>query len=74
MYQPGRGTAEQVLALKILIDKALTTKDYDLYILLIDMSKAFDTVNRKLLLQKLEQILQPDELHMLSILTNRLAL
>ena len=70
-YQPGRGTAEQVLALKILIDKALTTKDYDLYILLIDMSKAFDTVDRKLLLLKLKEVLQPDELHLLSILTNR---
>ena len=57
--------------LKILIDKALTTKDYDLYILLIDMSKAFDTVDRKLLLLKLKEVLQPDELHLLSILTNR---
>ena len=35
------------------------------------MSKAFDTVNRKILLQKLEKVLQPDELHLLSILTNR---
>ena len=70
-YQKGRGTTEQVLALKILIDKALTTNNYDLYILLIDMSKAFDTVNRKLLLQKLKEVLQPDELHLLSILTNR---
>ena len=70
-YQQGRGTTEQVLALKILIDKAITSTDYDLYILLIDMSKAFDTVNRKLLLQQLEKVLQPDELHLLSILTNR---
>ena len=33
--------------------------------------KAFDTVNRKLLLEHLEKILQPDELHLLSLLTNR---
>ena len=70
-YQPGRGTTEQVLALKILIEKALTSSDYDLYILLLDMSKAFDTVNRKTLFLELEKILKPEELHLLSILTNR---
>ena len=42
-YQTGRGTTEQVLALKLLIEKAITTTDYDLYILLLDMSRAFDT-------------------------------
>ena len=35
------------------------------------MSKAFDTVLRDKLLEHLEQILNPDELHLLSILTNR---
>ncbi|MCP3931782.1 MAG: hypothetical protein GY705_22125, partial [Bacteroidetes bacterium] len=70
-YQTGRGTTEQVLALKLLIEKAITTTDYDLYILLLDMSRAFDTVNRKLLLQDLSTVLQPDEIHLLSILTNR---
>ena len=70
-YQRGRGTTEQVLALKLLIDKAITSSDYDVFILLLDMSKAFDTVNRKVLLQELGKVLQPDELHLLSILTNR---
>ena len=70
-YQKGRGTTEQVLALKILIDKAITSNDYNLHILLLDMSKAFDTVNRKTLIQQLEKVLQPDEIHLLSILTNR---
>ena len=46
-YQKGRGTTEQVLALKLLIDKAITSTDYDIYILLLDMSTAFDTDNRK---------------------------
>ena len=60
-----------MLALKILIDKAITSTDYDLYILLLDVSKAFDTVNRETLLEQLSKVLQPDELHLLSILTNR---
>ena len=70
-YQRGSGTTEQVLALKILIDKAITTNDYNLHILLLDMSKAFDTVNRKIILKHLQEVLQPDELHLMSILTNR---
>ena len=70
-YQRGRGTTEQVLALKLLIEKAIISSDYDVYILLLDMSKAFDTVNRKVLLTELQTVLEPDEIHLLGILTNR---
>ncbi len=35
------------------------------------MSKAFDTVNRHTLLKDLQDTLNPDEVHLLSILTNR---
>ena len=70
-YQRGRGTTEQVLALKILIENAITSCDYDLHIMLLDMSKAFDTVNRKTLLTNLQSTLDPDELHLLAVLTNR---
>ena len=70
-YQGGRGTTEQVLALKMMVEKALTTNDFELYIILLDMSKAFDTVNRRILLTELEQVLNPDEMHILALLTNR---
>ena len=49
---------------------ALASKSH-LYILLLDMSKAFDTVNRKILLQELSTVLEPDEIHLLCILRNR---
>ena len=35
------------------------------------MSKAFDTVNRKILFEELENVLKEDELHLIGILTNR---
>ena len=35
------------------------------------MSKAFDTVNRRILLEDLQNTLAPDEIHLLAILTNR---
>ena len=54
-----------------LCEKAVTTSDFPLYLQLIDMSKAFDTVNRKLMFKNLETILGGDEMHILSILTNR---
>ena len=44
-YQGGRSTTEQVFAIKQLIDKTLNSKNYEIYLLLLDMSKAFDTVN-----------------------------
>ena len=70
-YQPGRGTTEQVFAIKILAEKAIISQDYSIHLLLLDMSKAFDTVNRKLLFEELQEILNGDEMYLLSVLTNR---
>ena len=67
-YQAGRSTTEHVFAIKILAEKAITSSDYHLHLLMLDMSKAFDTVNRPKLLEDLKQILEPDELHLMSIL------
>ena len=67
-YQSGRSTTEQVYTIKMLVEKAINASDYSIYILLLDMSKAFDTVDRKLF-KYLEEILEADELHLLSILT-----
>ena len=67
-YQSGRSTTEHVLAFKLLCEKAITSSMYFLYALLLDMSKAFDTVCRKKLMNDLKSILEPDEYHMLSIL------
>ena len=69
-YQPGRSTTEHIHAIKLLAEKAVISNDYKIYLLLLDMSKAFDTVNRKILFENLEQILEADELHLLHILTN----
>ena len=67
-YQAGRSTTEQVFAIKMLAEKAITSSTYNIYLLLLDMSKAFDTVSRGKLLKDLKEILQPDELHMMSLL------
>ena len=58
----------------MLIEKAITSSNYNIYLLLLDMTKAFDTVNRRNLLQDLKEILEPDELHIMSILIKDVSL
>ena len=67
-YQQGRSTTEMVFTFKILAEKALTSQDYKLILLLLDMSKAFDTVRRNELFKILKEVLDKDELHMMKIL------
>ena len=46
----------------------MTSSKFNIYLLLLDMRKAFDTVSRGKLLTDLQEILEPDELHMMSLL------
>ena len=50
-YQKGRSTTEQVFCLKTMAQKAINTQNYNIIIMMIDMSKAFDTVNRSKLME-----------------------
>ena len=45
-YRVGRSTTEDVFTCKILAGKAITSECYERTILLLDLSKAFDTVKR----------------------------
>ena len=67
-YQGGRSTTEHVHTCKLLAEKAITSQNYETTILLLDMSKAFDTVRRNDLLQQLKEVLDEDEVHIMKIL------
>ena len=69
-YRRGRSTTEHVFAAKILAEKAITSVDYTIHVLLLDMSKAFDTVDRKMLIDDLSKVINEDELHMLNVMIN----
>ena len=73
-YQSGRSTTEQIFAVKILAEKAITSENYNIFLLMLDMSKAFDTVSRSKLMSILESILADCELHMMHILINDIIL
>ena len=67
-YRAGRSTTEHVFCTKILIEKSLSSQDHPVYLLLLDMSKAFDTVNRNILQEKLAEVIEQDELHIKSLM------
>ena len=69
-YRTGRSTTEHVFATKIMAEKAITSTTEKIYLLMLDMSKAFDTVNRTILLNDLSKTIEKDELHMISIMLN----
>ena len=72
-YTSGRSTAELVFAFKVLAEKAITSNEYKINILLLDMSKAFDTIQRGTLLNDLKQILDNDELHLIYLLLDNVS-
>ena len=69
-YQGRSSTTEQVFTIKILAEKAITSENYDIFLLLLDMAKAFDTVNRSKLMEILKNMLTPSELYMMFLLVN----
>ena len=73
-YQTGRSITEQVFCMKIIAEKAIISQNYEIIIMMIDMSKAFDTVNRSKLMSFLERHLEPNEMRMMYILINELTL
>ena len=67
-YRQGRSTTEHVFSTKILTEKAITSQNYTIYLLMLDMSKAFDTVDRSILLDDLKLIIDEDALHLIKIM------
>ena len=59
---------ELIFAFKLLAEKAITSSDYEIHLLLLDMSKAFDTIQRGTLFEDLKEILNNDELHLIHLL------
>ncbi len=73
-YQQGRSTTELVFSMKVLAEKAITSDNYEIMLLLFDMSKAFDTVRRNELFKILKEVLDDDDLHMMKILVENVKL
>ena len=69
-YQRGRSTTEHVFAIKTASERTISAKNETLHLILLDMSKAFDSIDRKKLLQDLKEIIDNDELHIMQKMLN----
>ena len=69
-YRAGRSTAEHVFAAKVLMEKTIKSVNYPIHLLMLDVSKVFDTADRSTLMQGLEKVLDSNELHMINVPTN----
>ena len=66
-YRKNRSTTEHVFATKLIIERTIST-DETVYLFLLDMSKAFDSIQRNTLIEDLKNVLNQDELHLIRIL------
>ncbi len=57
-YQQGWSTTKQLFTFKVLAEKTITSEDYKITLLLLDMSKVFDTIRRKDLFDILKDTLE----------------
>ena len=73
-YSKGRSTTELVFTMKTIVEKAISSKDLEANILMLDMSKAFDTIQRGTLIEDLSKILDSDELHLVTLLLREVKL
>ena len=53
-YPKNRSTTEHVFATKLIIERTISSTDETVYLLLLDMSKAFDSTQRNTLIEDLK--------------------
>ena len=61
-------TTEYVFATKLIIERTISSTDETVYLLLLDRSKAFDSIQRNTPIGDLKNVLNQDELHLIRIL------
>ena len=64
-YRKNRSTTEHVFAAKLVTERTITAKNETVYLTLLDMSKAFDSILRKQLIDDLQHTINEDELYMM---------
>ena len=68
VYRKNGSTSEHVLATNLIIERTISSKDETVYLLLLDMSKAFHSIQRNTLIEDLKNLLNKDKLHLIQIL------
>ena len=64
-YRKERSTTEHIFAAKMAIEQITNARNETLHLVLLDMSKAFDSIKRKDLIEHLQHIIAADEPHIM---------
>ena len=64
-YCKNRSTAGHVFAIKLIIERTISSTHETVYLLFLDMSKAFDSIQRNTFIKDLKNVLNYDELHLI---------
>ena len=67
-YPQNWNITQQILTIKALTEKAMTSQEYATQILLMDMTKVFDTINKTTLMEAQGMKLLYDELHLMILI------
>ena len=68
--RPNRSTTEHAFASKLTIERTITARNESAHLIMLEMSKAFDSINRNQLIEDLRSTIQTNELHIISTLLN----
>ena len=69
-YRRNRSTTEHVFTSKLIIERTITARNESAHLIMLDMSKAFDSKNRNQLIEDLRNTIETNELHIISTLLN----
>ena len=69
-YRLNISTTEHVFTSKLIIEKTNTARNESAHLIMLDMSKAFDSINRNQLIEDLRNTIETNELHIISTLLN----
>ena len=67
-YCKNRSTTEHIFATKLIIERTISSTDKTIYLLLLNMSKAFDRIQTNTLIEDPKYVLNQDKLHLIQIL------
>ena len=67
-YRKDRSTKEHEFATKLIIERTISSTNETVYLVLPEMSKAFDSIQRNTLIEDLKNVQNQDEIHLIQIL------
>ena len=69
-YRPNRSKLEYVFTSTLIIERTITARNESTHLIMLDMSIAFNSINRNQLIEDLRNTIETDELHIISTLLN----